>query len=121
MSNTVAFREAKTFLTPRMAERNGGFWCPDGWLPLVLELDTQLCRINPDYRIVEVKERLGQLRFGIEQWDDEMKQLIKQAELASLTICQNCGAPDAGSVDMGCVATLCDTCTVSEDYHRRGY
>ena len=121
MSTSVEFQETKALLAPRMAERNAGFWCPDGWLPLVLRLDTQLCLIDPTFRIVEVKEKFGRLRFNVDHWNGEMRRLIMQAEETSISTCQNCGSPEASSVDMGAVATLCDACLHSDDYHRRGY
>lgn len=123
MSDSQRFQDAQEYLKPRMAERNAGFWCPDGWLDLVLETDARLLAVNPDYRIVQVKEKFGGLRYYIDGKSDEARAIIREAEERSLGICQNCGSTeDVGSVDSGWVATLCRGCAESADrWQDRGY
>lgn len=122
MSDSEQFQRVKATLAPRMAERNAGFWCPDGWLGLVLDTDARLAAVNPDYRIVEVKEKLGMLRFSVAPPVTEpLREVIQDAESTSVGICQNCGASGAGSVDGGFIATLCDACIRSDDWDTRGY
>lgn len=42
-----------------------GRWigCGPGWYRLLVELDTQLAALDPDYRVQQVKEKFGTLRY----------------------------------------------------------
>lgn len=122
MSSTDKFAQVKDALTPRMAERNAGFWCPDGWLDLVVETDARLLAANPNYKIAQIKEKFGGLRYYIEGYTDETRAIIRDAEERSYDICQDCGSTEGvGSVDAGAVSTLCEACVKSDHWFRRGY
>lgn len=85
-----------------------GYWLPDGWADLVFKLHNDLLMTDPDYKVVQVKEKFGELRYYVEPGlSDAGKQLISEAETKSLSICQDCGKP--GSLrGHGWVAILCD-------------
>lgn len=84
---------------------------PPGWTKLVCELDDSLEELNPGYKIVQVKEKFGTLRYYIEPLDSfsmaTARIIINIAELESSKTCQRCGEP--GELrEMGAVITLCD-------------
>lgn len=40
---------------------------PDQWLPHLHELDRAIAALDPDYRVAQVKEKFGRLRFYLER------------------------------------------------------
>ncbi len=64
-----------------------------GWFPLITELDARLAEIKPDYEVHQVKEKFGGLRYYIGSENDEMRNLIIEAEERSYTICEISGKP----------------------------
>jgi len=80
-----------------------GFECGDGWEPIIRKLSEKLDSFNkyltPEEKpvqAVQVKEKLGTLRFYIENiqyntaWE-EVHKLIHEAEVESATTCELCG------------------------------
>lgn len=96
-----------------------GYYLPDGWADLVYDLHNAILENDPDYQIVQVKEKFGGLRFYVNQPISDMsKSLISEAEKSSFEICQDCGA--TGSLrKRGWWATLCDK--HNSDEASRGY
>lgn len=73
-----------------------------GWYDLVLELDRKLAEIDPDYGVVQVKEKFGGLRYYANSreistegdWlNDPFRVLIREAERKSYRTCERCGKP----------------------------
>lgn len=116
------FDAVSAALKPRMAQRNAGFWCPDGWLDLVVEMDTHL-QACPEYRIVQVKEKFGQLCFYASGLTTEEQQYVRDMEVRSLTVCQGCGSIEGVKMrHAGWVATMCGRCWQQAQCPRsRGY
>lgn len=70
-----------------------GDWCPVGWEDLVEKLHQDIYVIKPDYKIDQIKEKFGGLRYYIDTYDnDEIQRLIEEAEEKSYTICMYCGS-----------------------------
>lgn len=88
---------------------------PYGWIWLVLTLHAELEAILPDYTIAQVKEKVGELRYYIDSYgvgDDDpridmARNLIAEAERASVRTCQMCGRPGRFQNSVW-HATLCD-------------
>lgn len=86
-----------------------------GWYPIIVELDAQLAAVDPNYVVLQVKEKFGSLRYYVhtdltDRWG-EFHALIEAAEDRSQRTCELCGAP--GAVDrrmISRVRTLCDRC-----------
>ncbi len=120
--------ETRLTLAPYfLPERFGGYWLPDGWRGIALRLHLGIVRIHPEYRIVQVKEKFGTMRYYLDSYPtdvrDELDLLIRGAEAESAVTCQNCGEPGV-SREHGYVATLCDECdggTVASGGYYRGY
>jgi len=71
----------------------------EGWIPLVEKLNKDIAEFLPNYKILQIKEKFGGLRFYVaydESFTDlqiaEMEALIKKAEMESFKICDVCGA-----------------------------
>lgn len=74
----------------------GQFYIGDGWLHIVEELEARLSQLDPDYRVLQVKEKFGGLRFyyetdGDEQVQEEFLRLTSAAEQKSFATCEKCG------------------------------
>lgn len=89
---------------------------PIGWVELVLNLDSELSHLVPDYTVLQVKEKFAGLRYyigtyGVGKDDPRVeiaKELIAEAEAASHTMCQICGEPGERDVETGIHVTLCE-------------
>jgi len=84
-----------------------------GWWLKIEKLDKQLTYLLPDYKIGQIKEKFGTLRFYADfSTEDEMKQsiahsLITATESSSYSTCIECG--NYGKLrDQGWVRVLCD-------------
>ncbi len=84
----------------------------EGWWPIIAELDKDLREIEPDYKVMQVKEKFGTLRFytsGSSYYPDSpFYQRIADAEKQSAETCEVCGAPGVTHSDRFWLKTLCD-------------
>lgn len=88
--------------------------CNDGWHILIRMLHNRLLGIDPDYRVTQVKEKFGGLRYYVlfsEGLDDMLRgrawEFISEAEEESLHICEICG--QSGQLNEGpWYRTRCD-------------
>jgi hypothetical protein len=83
---------------------------PDGWMPIVRELHEKLTALHPDYRIAQIKEKFGGLRYYVDAVGEEAWKLIESAEGESYETCQNCGEPGESQNIRGWYQTLCKHC-----------
>lgn len=88
---------------------------PDGWFNIVYKLHRQLVFIDPEYRVTQVKEKFGGLRFYADTvfGSDDVRysifyDLISAAEYSSERVCQVCGDYGTTIFDRGWYSTLCD-------------
>lgn len=89
-----------------------------GWWPLLAQLDAELTEIFPDYNVVQVKEKFGDLRVYLDHYlsDEEYASdtklvwdtIFKYEKLSSET-CELCGQP-GHHTDTSWVKTLCGNC-----------
>lgn len=96
------FGERPTFPSLIQERIDAGHRCGSsigvGWLPLIIELDENISKLDPDYIIHQIKEKFGLLRFYIGTNSDsdtknQIYDLIEKAENKSATICEICGKP----------------------------
>jgi len=113
-----------------------GFECGDGWFQLIWnlceniekELQKGLKKTDPKkrtkdllrgahkFRVSQVKEKFGTLRFYVDSTTDKIFKFIQKAENKSSKICESCGA-DADLVSKeSWLATLCTDCARKENY-----
>lgn len=98
---------------------------PDGWRiafgdMLLKELGAELKRCNflDKYRIVEIKEKYGELRLydngvprGCNVWD-----IIEAYTGLSRNICIECGRPDVAHTTSGWIIPVCKDCYNKNEY-----
>ena len=98
---------------------------PDGWKiafgdMLLKELGAELKRCNflDKYRIVQIKEKYGELRIydngvprGCNVWD-----IIEAYTGLSRNICIKCGRPDCAHTTAGWIIPMCETCYNKDEY-----
>jgi len=113
-----------------------GLTCADGWFQLVWDLceniekelqkekkeidikekTKRLLRGEHRFKVTQVKEKFGTLRFYVNGATDKIYNMISEAENKSYTTCEVCGA-DAKPVKRGgWYATLCTDCAEKKDY-----
>ncbi len=92
-----------------------GFECGDGWEPLIRTLSAEVEAIivampekeRKKFRVKQVKEKFGTLRFYMGIAHDAIHAAIERAEQVSAVTCETCGA--AGKMrNNGWISVLCD-------------
>ena len=90
-----------------------GFECEDGWFGLIRDLSAAIERACDEAGVpvpeaVQVKEKLGGLRFYLDRRDVPIAKAIRRAEEASYKICEECGREGTLSVtSRGWYRTVC--------------
>lgn len=71
--------------------------CDSGWYPLIGKLHNDIVKIDPDYKIYQIKEKFGSLRFyyapSNPKFSERIDGLIRNTERISLLTCENTGKP----------------------------
>jgi len=89
-----------------------GLQCGDGWFDLIHELCEDLERQAalddvPLPEAVQIKEKIGGLRFYVGGATQAMLDLIYEAEMRSETVCEICGDLAERLSDGGWIKTRC--------------
>lgn len=96
-----------------------GKYLPEvGWDDLLLEANSELEKIDPDYIIAQVKQKFGELRFYTFHSDEfsesesdmdrqAFQEIITEVEEKSTRTCEHCGK-DAVRRSGGRISVLCD-------------
>ena len=91
------------------------FWLPAGWEQIVWDLCEKIEPLADDeFRVTNVKEKFGGLRFYVSGGPDEVYKLIDEAEGLSFETCQSCGLPGTRG-GSGWIVTLCKLCGKEEE------
>ncbi len=96
-----------------------GRWiqCGAGWYPILVRLEERLGEIDPDYRVLQIKEKFGTLRFYLAGRHYEFgKAAVAEAEAESARTCELCGGPGYLRTRNSWLRTVCDDCAQSEGY-----
>lgn len=99
--------------------------CGEGWYQLLGHLDKKLSYLDPDYKIHQVKEKFGTLRFYYETQADDlirdiMTDCVSAHEYASSHVCEYCGSYAAKSQTDGYwVKTACVECWAKKQEERK--
>ena len=97
--------------------------CAKGWYGLIVGLERELATLDPDFKVLEVTERYGTLR-----WDFDcapavyaaMASLVDEAETASERTCERCGRAGVLMNRNGWYTTLCPFCARGTGYRPIG-
>ena len=68
--------------------------CGKGWYPLILSLHKELYNLDSEYKILEIKEKFGGLRFNFESSSNKarkMSDIARFYEGQSFTVCEVTG------------------------------
>ena len=89
-----------------------GFSCGDGWFELLYTLSQQIDSYNlehPEAAVVavQVKQKMGTLRFYVDPFVPEVEDLIEQAVTRSALTCELTGQPGVRCQRRGYLQTLC--------------
>lgn len=96
---------------PTLYDKDFYFECNSGWFSLILQLSEDIMDADPGgkVRALQVKEKFGWLRFYINEASAAVWALIHDAEIDSMSICEQCGA-DGNQEGKGWIRTLCNPC-----------
>lgn len=98
--------------------------CREGWYPILEDLENKLSYLDPDYRIAQIKEKFGTLRFYFDT-DAEpmiksiMRDCVAAAEFASSYTCEYCGSSLGKLQQSSWVKTACDECWAKKQEERK--
>lgn len=81
---------------------------PIGWMSLVIELIDKCIAINPNFEIVQIKEKFGGLRFYINGRNPDIEPIIHEYEGKCYHTCIKCGKP--GDIKYGSKAWISPYC-----------
>lgn len=88
-----------------------------GWYPILVGLDDALTALDPEYRVYQVKEKFGRLRYyfgtDLDDVQGSMDDLAAAAEAAAERTCEECGDTGTGvrlRTDHYRYQTLCEQC-----------
>ena len=87
----------------------------EGWGPIVMECHRQLKHLDPGYRISQIKQKFGGLRYYFDSsYDfeniihDVMDSVVQAAEARCAYTCEVCGTGGRLRNNSGWYKTLCD-------------
>lgn len=87
--------------------------CGDGWADLLLKLDADLALIDPNYKVLQFKEKFGTLSYYFQcskpEFNSAFHDRVSKAEALSGKTCEWCGQPGSTG-GKGWIRTLCDKC-----------
>lgn len=78
------------------------------------ELDKLKSEAAADFRVLQIKEKFGQLRFYTNWVTEGIDEVIRRYENLSERTCIQCGAP-ATKITTGWISPFCDKC--AEKFH----
>ncbi|MDA8215926.1 MAG: hypothetical protein M0Z64_11725 [Nitrospiraceae bacterium] len=112
LQNKYEFLKAKSIQEDLMAF---GFECGDGWVPILEELFAKIDEVVKrdkieNFKVVQVKEKFGGLRVYTHNGNDEIQNLIREAEKVAGMTCEDCGQLGINREVNGWWRTQCDRC-----------
>lgn len=106
----MTYEEAKSDLETNITI--GGLDVNKGWVDLVVELHQELSNFNdPEYKVDQVKEKFGGLRFYFTCSDENYNTfagIVFDAETVSYETCEVCGSEGRIREERAWILTLCD-------------
>ena len=94
-----------------------GFECDDGWYAPLLDMSRALALTGEPVTILQVKEKFGRLDVNMSPCGEAIRRIVAQAENATCTMCESCGAfGTCGPIGGGSawLKTYCDPCRERE-------
>jgi hypothetical protein len=116
-------QELNTILTPYWKQDWDGY-CrfDDGWADLVHQCHLEILDVDPNYKILQIKEKLGGLRYYYQSemgvWVQEIDNIIQKYEELCSSTCENCDNPGSLSLSGRWYKTLCEECKITLNYQK---
>lgn len=86
-------------------------YVPEGWRQLIIDLHNELVQVAPEYRVSQVKEKFGGLRFYTNIAHEEgcpSQAILRKYEEQSIETCDVCGSSGKiGTINGSYVAARC--------------
>ena len=105
-----------------MAQINNYDWLyciPQGWEKIGQQMIQECEAIDPEYQILDMKEKYGMLRTYSIYSQDEIPKIESRYEDISSKICCICGKP-ATKISTGWICPYCDDCgDKDEKFYKR--
>lgn len=89
-----------------------------GWNPIINRLHRELVALDPDYRLTQVKEKLGTLRvYGLyaPAVRERCEAAVNAATRESARTCEFCAEPGTLRADQARHLTLCEFCNAARN------
>lgn len=119
------YPEGLYVLEPVWSYEEFGIECGDGWKPLITPILEYIKEYNKDkpeeehIEIHQIKEKFAELRVHLNFYNDEITELIRQAEIAASQTCEICGSTHDVGLSMGGWLTIkCKQCVVKNAHKR---
>lgn len=100
---------------------------PDGWRKAFGEMMCEEiynalveCGGLDDYRIEQIKEKFGQLRWYSSPSYEKVERITDKYSVLSENICMICGKPDVPMTGIGWFYPLCEKCYCTPNDYRKG-
>ncbi|MBV5246934.1 hypothetical protein KUF57_25740, partial [Mycolicibacterium sp. PAM1] len=98
-----------------------------GWHLLIIATDARLAAIDPNYVLLQVKEKFGALRYYCQPSGEDpatdlwemLESITDQAERTSVAICEQCGKSGTLVEINAWLKTLCQECVDEWGGHQR--
>ena len=91
-----------------------GIECGKGWKSLYQPILDRVNEINESSKghieVTQVKEKFGRLEIYLNNYTDELLDMINEASEASGKVCEECGEPAEHTMVGGLIYQLCDKC-----------
>jgi len=92
--------------------------CGPGWHQLIIDCDQELAAVDPEYTVLQIKEKFGTLRYyfatsdGMEHHRKKMNEIVAVYESVSSYKCETCGEMGAKlhKNTRGWMKTVCESC-----------
>jgi hypothetical protein len=105
----------------KIREEMGYLEVGDGWLDIVWDCHQAIKALNPDYKILQIKEKFGGLRYYCEgDVIGDTGAIIDEAEARAAVTCEHCGADGKMSEINNWLSTLCRDCFDQRCEGRKG-
>jgi len=106
-----------------MAQVNNYEWLefslPDGWVELARKMITECEAEEPNWEIIDLKEKFGAIRCYYVNGTQKIDNIIDKYEQISAKTCCRCGKP-ATKISTGWILPWCDECGKDEKkYYKR--
>ena len=90
--------------------------CESGWADLIYELHNKIIAFDPDYKITQIKEKFGLLRFyydlSLDIHGQEIGDLVNEYEQKSGKVCEYCASPGRPASFGHWQKTCCEECLI---------